>query len=265
MHYVCVKSALERIRPEKAFLYYEFEPKGKWWDQTKKLLTPIKIKAPREIFGNPLVHPAHRADVVRLEALIHHGGIYLDADVMVHESFDHLLDNSVVLGEEGLNAEYGLANAVILAEPRAAFLKRWYDEYHWFRSKGRDQFWSEHSVRLPMTLSKSYPDELTILDHKAFYWPLWTPDHLEMIYGCHSLTEARATLANHLWESYAWEKYLKLLTPGRVRKTESNFHRWVRPFVENLSDDYGLSLIDKSKKFARTQQERLSSRWAKIK
>src|ERR1700686_3777814 len=99
VHYACVRSAIERLKPERAVIYYECEPNGVWWEQTKEFLTPVKIEAPRQIFGNPLEHPAHRADVVRLEMLIRHGGIYLDADVLVHRDFDHLLNNSVVLGQ----------------------------------------------------------------------------------------------------------------------------------------------------------------------
>jgi hypothetical protein len=259
VHYACVKSAIERIKPDRAFLYYEFEPNGDWWDETKKLLTPVQIRAPRQIFGNPLNHPAHRADVVRLETLLQHGGIYLDADVMVHESFDSLLDNSVVLGEEGPNAEIGLANAVILAEPNAPFLNKWYEEYRWFRSKGHDEFWAEHSVRVPMTLSKNYPTELTILDHRAFYWPLWKGDDLELIYGSPPSAEARATLANHLWESIAWEKYLEQLTPGKVRSVESNFHSWVRPFVEDFPNNYGLKFREKFKRAIRHRKRAFAS------
>src|SRR5215475_5367805 len=77
VYFVCVKSAIERIKPDQAFIYYEFEPKGPWWEQTCKIATPVKMRAPRHIFGNPLYHPAHRADVVRLEVLIRQGGIYL--------------------------------------------------------------------------------------------------------------------------------------------------------------------------------------------
>src|SRR5262249_20633580 len=169
---------IERIKPDQAFIYYEFEPTGPWWEQTCKIVTPVKMRAPRHIFGNTLYHPAHRADVVRLEVLIRQGGIYLDTDLLVHEPFDSLLDNSLVLGQEGIEARYGLANAVILAEPDAPFLKRWYEEYRWFRSKGVDKYYHEHGVSVPSALSKSYPDELTILPHTAFYWPLWTVEHL---------------------------------------------------------------------------------------
>ena len=36
-----------------------------------------------------------------MQRLIEHGGIYLDADVLVHRDFDDLLGESVVLGREG--------------------------------------------------------------------------------------------------------------------------------------------------------------------
>jgi hypothetical protein len=221
------------------YLYYESEPVGVWWSETRRLVTAVQIQAPRQIFGNPLRHVAHRADVVRLERLIAQGGIYLDSDVLVHKSFDHLLDHSVVIGQEGFEAKFGLANAVILAEPGAPFLTRWLNEYRWFRSNGEDQYWSEHSVQVPLRLAKMYPDEITVLPHTAFYWPLWTEEGLEVIYCSTSPIEQCGTLANHLWESRAWDKYLEHLTPAKVRKVDSNFHRWMRPLITNFADDYG--------------------------
>lgn len=265
VHYICVRSAVERIKPDKAFIYYEYEPSGEWWNETLKLLTPVKMRAPREVFGNELRHPAHRADVVRLEKLIRHGGIYLDADVFVHESFDHLLNNSVVLGQEGINAEHGLANAVILAERDAPFLKKWHEEYHWFRSKGVDQYWNEHSVRLPSILAKACPTELTILPHTAFYWPLWTPDHLKLLFDSPPRAGVRGTLANHLWESNAWGDYLENLTPGLIRSRDSVFHEWARPFVKTFADDYGsVSPWERWKRHARHRKHEFRLRASKL-
>ena len=106
----------------------------------------MEIEAPREIFGRPLKSVAHRADVVRLQKLLEHGGIYLDAGVLVQRSFDDLLDHSTVLAQEGVDAEWGLTNAVILAEPQAPFLRRWLQEYRSFRGTGQlDSSWNEHS------------------------------------------------------------------------------------------------------------------------
>jgi hypothetical protein len=45
LHHVCVASAVARIRPDAVYLYYEYEPRGLWWDATRALLTPVKIEA----------------------------------------------------------------------------------------------------------------------------------------------------------------------------------------------------------------------------
>jgi hypothetical protein len=72
--------------------------------------------------------------------------------------------------------EFGITNAVILAEPNAPFLRRWLDAYRSFRSKGKDEFWDEHSVVLPAKLARKYPQDITVLSEKAFFWPLWHDD-----------------------------------------------------------------------------------------
>jgi len=204
------------------------------------LVNVQRIEAPQEIFGNALLHEAHRADVVRLEQLLKAGGIYLDPDVFVHRSFDGLLEHSAVLGEQRSNGRIdGLGNAVILAEPQAPFLKRWYAEYKSFRSRGRDEYWDEHSVRVPLRLARQFPEEITILPHHAFFWPTFTSDDLAMIFGSPEPIDLSRAYAVHLWETIAWDQYLEHLTPGRVRQHDSNFHRWIRPMVGALPDDYG--------------------------
>jgi hypothetical protein len=238
LHYVCLRSAIERIKPDQAFLYYEYEPSGPWWKISRALITPVKIEAPREIFGRPLAHFAHRSDVVRLQKLIQHGGIYLDADVLVQRSFDELLHHSAVLGSEGEGAQIGLANSVILAEPSAPFIVRWLNEYRSFRGAGQEHYWNEHSIQVPAKLAKAHPSEITVLPHTAFTWPLFTPEHLEWIFRSSTPIPLDCTYANHLWESKA-AKYIEDLTPGIVRRASSNFNSWVRPFVADLPDNFG--------------------------
>lgn len=244
VHYVCLRSAVERIRPKDVLFYCEHEPTGPWWELTRPMVTLQKIGAPREVFGKQLLHGAHRADVVRLEKLLSVGGIYLDADVFVHSSFDQLLAHPTVLGEERVSGKVvGLCNAVILAEANAPFLKRWHSEYRWFRSKGHDNYWDEHSVRVPYELSKSFSDELAVLPHSAFYWPTFKKEDITMIFESAEPIDLSGAYANHLWESLAWERYLEHLTPRRVRAVHTNFHYWARPMVEALADDYGAPTI----------------------
>ena len=239
VHYACVRSAIRWIQPQAIYLYYEFEPSGAWWELTRPLLTPVKMAGPTEIFGNPLLHFAHRADVVRLSKLTERGGIYLDADVLVHRSFDDLLDHATVLGLEGEgSSSRGVCNAVILAEPKARFLQLWLETYRRFRSRGHDDFWSEHSVRIPFRLAAQYPDEIKVLSHRAFFWPLWLEEHLRWVFASIDPIAMDETYANHLWETVAWD-FLKDLTPGSIRRRDTNFHRWVAPYVAHLPDDFG--------------------------
>ncbi len=236
--HVCVASAVARIRPDEVRFYYEFEPTGPWWELTRELVTPIRITAPRSIFGNPVDHPAHRADVVRLEALLETGGIYLDADVVVHRDFDDLLDHSTVLGTEAMGSTvYGTANAVILAEKGAPFLARWYGHYDKFRGT-RDKYWSEHSVQLPNLLAKRHPEEIEILGAHAFFHPIWLLGELERIFNSTETIVFDDTYATHLWDGRSW-RYTRSLTPGDVRRHDTNFHRWARPHLDGLPDDYG--------------------------
>lgn len=240
VHYACLRSAVERIRPRDVFFYCEYEPTGPWWELSRPMVTVKRMDAPRAVFGNPLQHGAHRADVIRLEKLLSLGGIYLDADVFVHRSFDPLLGNATVLGEERVAGNVvGLCNAVILAEAGAPFLSRWYSEYRSFRSEGHDSFWDEHSVVIPYQLSKKHPDEVTVLPHYAFFWPTFMEDDITRVFDSSEPIDISLAYANHLWESPAWNRYLEYLTPKQVRSVRSNFHDWARPMVEGLPDDFG--------------------------
>lgn len=238
MHYVCLKSAIEQIKPDEVFFHYEHEPSGPWWELSRKLVTLVPMHAPVEVFGKPLLHVAHRAGVVRLRTLIEHGGIYLDSDVFVQRSFSDLMEHSTVLGIEGKDTRFGTADAVILAEPRSPFLTRWLDEYNWFRSKGRDEYWAEHAVAVPARLAERHPDEITLLPYTAFFWPLWTDDHIRWLYQSNELINLTDTYANHLWESRAW-MFVKNATPGSVRRQDTNFNRWAREMLVELPDDFG--------------------------
>lgn len=240
VHHVCLTSAVKRIKPSQVLFHCTYEPDGPWWELSRPLVTVCKVKAPDEIFGNPLRHNAHRADVIRLEQLLQTGGIYLDADVFVHRDFDSLLANSTVMGEEREEGTViGLGNSVILAEPQAPFLKRWYAEYRWFRSGGFDKYWDEHSVRVPYRLAKQSGDDITILPDIAFFSVPWTPQGLSKLFQSIEHIDTSTIYANHLWETIAWKPFLQNLTPGRVRAQQTNFHQWARPLIELLPDNYG--------------------------
>lgn len=68
---------------------------------------------------------AQLADVLRLEVLLHHGGVYVDTDFECFKAIDALVEGAHVFfcSEDGRS----ITNAIIGAEPRAALIERLLD------------------------------------------------------------------------------------------------------------------------------------------
>ena len=251
VHYLSIRSAVELNRPDAVIFHYQYEPEGSWWEKAKPLVTLRPIKAPEEIMGNPLKHVAHQADVVRLRALQETGGIYLDLDTISVKPLSSLLVNEFVIGQE-LKAAFvprnwrqrlkkklgwiktgeastGLCNAVLLSAPNSRFVNRWLEEYKNFRSAGRDKYWNEHSVLVPQRLAALYPEELTQLGPYAFHYPLYNEEGLRMMFEeQHEFPEA---FLHHLWESFAWDKYMKALSREDILQTDSTYNLIARKYL----------------------------------
>ena len=244
IHYMAVKSAYECNKPDTIYFHYAHEPSGEWWEKAKPYLTLSRVDVPTEIFGRPLLHYAHRADVVRLEVLLKYGGIYLDIDVLCVRSLGPLRSYCVVMGKE---REGGLCNAVILAEKEAPFIRRWHESYHTFRSTGKDEYWSEHSVEKPFEIAKEMPDQIHVVSRHCFFWPTYHYSWLLFGVGAHRHIVERVigffaqpvaylivrsfSYGVHLYESMWWDKHLQGLTPEKVRMMRRNFGWLFRKYL----------------------------------
>ncbi len=251
VHYLSVKSAVELNKPDAAYFHYQYEPQGEWWEKAKPLLTLNKIIAPESILGNKLYHVAHKADVVRLQMLKDIGGIYLDLDTISVKPLTELLQHPFAIGQElkpvyvpknwrqrlkyrfGLikntNGATGLCNAVLLAEKNSTFVNLWLDEYKTFRSQGRDKYWNEHSVLVPLRLAEQYPQHITKLSPYAFHYPLYDAAGLKSMFE--EAADFPEAYLHHLWESFAWEKYMSQLTEENIRNIETSYNLIARRFL----------------------------------
>lgn len=171
-HYMAVKSALSVHPGAKAFLYYEHEPQGVYWEVAKRYVKTVPIKAPTEIFGRPLKDVAHQTDLLRLQILHDQGGIYLDLDTITTRGFSTLLQHSCVMARQGYGGtDRGLCNAVILSESRHPFIAAWLEEFRHFRSGGRDEYWDEFAAVVPQRLMDTGKHRVTVLEPEAFFIP----------------------------------------------------------------------------------------------
>jgi hypothetical protein len=229
IHYLCIKSAYELNRPERINIFYAYQPTGLWWQKVLQFAQALKVQPPKEIFGNPLVHYAHRTDVLRLQVLIEHGGIYLDTDVICKKPFTDLLEHEFVIGQEGVGGKGGLCNAVLLSAKNSRFAHKWLEGFVNFRSKGHDKYWNEMAVSYPARIAPECAGHVHLEGYKSFHWPLYTPEALKQLFeGLEDFPEA---YCHHLWESRSWEPYLASLTEDSIRKGTGYFARLARRFL----------------------------------
>lgn len=239
-HYLAIKSAVDCNPGFDVVMHAARTPWGPWWRAISHLVGVERCRRPRSIEGRCITHVAHAADLVRLDVLLAHGGVYLDIDTLCVSSFEPLLENITAMAVEspaGLHP-LRLCNAVIMAESGSAFIGAWRDGFRpsqslWsgFRSRGHDEFWAEMSVQYPGFLATLGRFPLTVLPWYYFFDPGW--DELDMLsffvgtYDLHS-----DSYCHHLWQQMSWSgRFLRSLDRDMIHGHDSTFTRIARQFV----------------------------------
>jgi hypothetical protein len=186
IHFLAIYTAWKVNRPDVIYFHHTEEPTGAWWEKARPLVTLHRVEPVHEVHGNPVKYPAHMADVIRMAMLERFGGVYLDLDVISLNPLTPLLGQECVMGME---PGTGLCNAVILARPGVAFIRRWREEYRNFDSKR----WNYHSVVLPWRLAQAHPDDIHVADKYAFFYPSHTDPVHGYLWGKNPSLWARAT------------------------------------------------------------------------
>ena len=218
-HYISFLSVLKKLRPAKIYFWHDAQPSGPYWKllhqnvtNLSKLLRMMPRERPSKIFGNRLNYIAHSSDIVRLEAILKFGGIYLDLDVIVLKSFDPLRVYDTVLGKERWN---GLCNGIILAKPNAKFIKLWLYSYRYYSKR-----WDYNSIQFPLKLSRRLPGLLHI-EESSLHRPNWM--ELQYLYGNKQYDWSK-NYAIHLWFRF----YRKEHDFGNIGQVNSTFGQIVR-------------------------------------
>ncbi|KAG0189515.1 hypothetical protein DFQ28_003293 [Apophysomyces sp. BC1034] len=222
IHYLAIKSAHDVLKPEQIIFHYHYLPEGEHFEKARPMLTLRQVDLVPSIFGRPVKHYAHQADVIRLEVLQQYGGIYLDLDVISLKPVDHMLHHEFVMAQEGP----GLCNAMIMARPNARFLQRWYATYESFDSGD----WNYHSVILPGKLAPHFSDEITVLNHTAFFWPLWDGPGLRALFLEKSY-DFSMNLGTHIWESAANRNLMRDIDEQVIMNIDNSLYCQLRRFI----------------------------------
>lgn len=207
-YYISVLSCKLINSPDNIFFYYSQEPKGHWWEKTKKLVKLVKVDPPTHIGSKEIKNIAHKSDALRMCLLQHYGGIYLDTDTICVKSYRHLLSNKFVISNEitNLNENMGLCNAVVMCQPKCKFINLWSGNYEaHFQPDG----WQEASTLLPYAIyllpEFKETEEATILGPESFLGPSFKT--LDLIFEKESeIPEDLIVL--HLWNRHSKSKYL---------------------------------------------------------
>lgn len=222
VYYLALKSCLNVHQPEKINFYFKYEPYGPYWDKIKNSLNLIQVDPPTEIFGLPITHYAHQADIIRLQALIEEGGIYADIDSIFLNKFpEEFYKKHFVMGQQG---NEGLCNALMMSSKESPFAMKWLSDHKMCFKGGAPgtDGWCTHSVYHPLRLSREIPEHIHIVGPKAFFGSLYHQGDLYNFFKQETPPDFSPTLLGseyysfHLWENVSWNDYLKNLTEQKI-------------------------------------------------
>ena len=212
--FISVKSAIDILGARRVLFWTLNVPQGPWWDamldlgrqrakalhlSTDSLIEVKHVDDRLHVFGRLVESSAHKADVLRMEALLTYGGVYMDMDVVALKPMTELIaqGHPCILGQE-MTAEgthpHGLGNAYMLASKGAAFYYEWYQGYKRFDFHQ----WATLSIHLPGRLAHAMPRLCHELDPWAFYFPSFDEAGKREMYEANTWDLSR-NYAVHLW------------------------------------------------------------------
>lgn len=177
-HYGCVKSMIKNMPDYKIIIYNDVEPvNNKYWNDIKNYVTIQHIEPPNTFDDYPLKYIQYKADVIRLELLYEHGGIYLDLDMLIIKNFDNIFNTGkdFYISEEGEKGE-GLINSFLACKPKNGFIKKWLES---FKIGLRMDNWAYHireSNKMLLDNNKHYfiKYNIEIIESKYFFPFKWS-------------------------------------------------------------------------------------------
>ena len=241
-HHRCVHSMIQYMPEYEIRIYNAKEPVGnKYWDDIKKQsrVRIHKIDPPVFYDGFELKHFQYKADVVRLELLYEHGGVYLDLDMLIVRPFHEVFKSghSFYISEERAGIR-SLINAFLAAKPKNDFIKLWLES---FKSGLRLGIWAHHIRDTNRQLIEDHPHyihkyRMKILDGQLFM-PLHWQDTVAFIQSETVPYEFPSrSYGTHLWETILGDVMRKNEFLHKQKMELNVYHLHNSPFYADGAD-----------------------------
>jgi len=253
LHYLAIESSRRVLQPERIYLYYHHLPFGLYWDMISPHLTLVRVAPATEVSAvqyddNRVPEQyryAHHADVIRLDALIEHGGIYADIDTLflrpLPEAFYRrpfvISREAPVVDERSGELQESLCNAVMMAAPGSAFACTWRERI----GAALNGTWSNHSCLLARRIAEEYPEDVHVEPPETFLGVPLTPDGLQALLEGGEL-DVSDSYCIHLWQHVWWEEsrtdfcrvHAQDLTLRHLRNADTPLAQLARPFLPQV-------------------------------
>ncbi len=249
VHYLAIASCAAVVEPDEIHLHCHHLPYGFYWDLARPLVTLHRIERPAiadRSYDDPAVARysyAHEADVVRLDLLGEHGGMYADIDTLfVHRPPDAFWAEDCVIGREQdvVDQRTGvprpsLSNALIMARPGAAYVRAWRDRIE----DVFDGSWSAHSCFLADDLATERPADVRVEPERTFHPFPPTPEGLRrLLVDRESDLDGVVSihLAAHLWwderrTDFVAEAHARAIDEAWVRSGSTTYASAAKPHL----------------------------------
>jgi hypothetical protein len=250
LHYLAIASCREVVAPDEIRLHVDQLPFGIYWDLVRPMVSVERIAPVPELAQVTLepdiipYHYAHHADVIRLDVLARHGGMYADIDTLfLRPPPVAFWSEPAVIGREGDVTypdtgvpEASMSNALLMAQPGSPFITTWREQI----IDAMDGSWSAHSCRLATRIATAHP-ELVRVEPQASFSPFeHTTDGmrgvLEAPFDAASLADTYSVhLCAHLWWDVARRDFSSLsaldVTEDYIRRSDSVLAHIARPHL----------------------------------
>ena len=217
INYLAVRAAHDVQTPDRILMHVNEEPVGNHnWDRIRPYVEMVKVDPPTTHNGFPLDHVQYQSDVLRLQILLEHGGIYLDTDMLMVKALPFLDEWTCVLSPDTVNDPKSINAGMIAAVAKHPFIQRWLDAFE------VNDIWAYSSVVLPWKLygqSKKGVALRSAYEFLPFGW-----QDTSILTSRTEFTDAmlKDAYTVHMWETI-WADGLKHIDDHYLRTSDSVF------------------------------------------